>query len=76
VKVKRALIGREISHEIDLHEVVTEILSGISHDELQGVFRSWVERVQAVIDANGDYLSSSTLWFLLFCFKSGPLGRV
>jgi hypothetical protein len=36
--------------------VVTEILSGISHDELQTVFRSWVERVQAVIDANGDYL--------------------
>jgi hypothetical protein len=39
---------------------VTEILTGISHDELQAIFRSgsWVERVQAVIDANGDYLPS------------------
>jgi hypothetical protein len=56
-KVTNALIGREISDQIDLLEVVTEILSGISHDELQAVFHSWVERVQAVIDANGDYLS-------------------
>jgi hypothetical protein len=39
--VKNALIGQEISDEIDLL-VVTEILSGISHDELQAVFRSWV----------------------------------
>jgi histone-lysine N-methyltransferase SETMAR len=56
-KVRRALIGREISDEIDLLEVATEILSSISHAELQVVFRSWVERVQAVIDANWDYLS-------------------
>jgi hypothetical protein len=39
-KVKNVLIGREISDEIDLLEVVTEILSGISHDELQAVVRS------------------------------------
>jgi hypothetical protein len=56
-KAKNALIGREISDAIDLLEVVTEILSGISHDELQVVFRSWVKRLQALIDANGDYLS-------------------
>jgi hypothetical protein len=56
-KVKNALIGREISDGIDLLGLVTGILSGISHDELHGVFRSWVERVQAVIHANGDYLS-------------------
>jgi hypothetical protein len=56
-KVKNALIGQEISDEIDLLELVTEILSGISHNELQAVFRNWVERVQAVIDANEDYLS-------------------
>jgi hypothetical protein len=37
--------------------VVTEILSGISDDELRAVFRNWVERVQAVIDGNVDYLS-------------------
>jgi hypothetical protein len=40
-KVKNALIGREISDEIDLLEVVTEILSAISHDESQAVFGSW-----------------------------------
>jgi hypothetical protein len=38
-KAKNALIGREISDEIDLPEVVTEILSAISHDELQAAFR-------------------------------------
>jgi histone-lysine N-methyltransferase SETMAR len=60
-KVRNALIGREISDEIDLLEAVTEILSGISHDELQAVCGSCelgpAKRVQAVIDANGDYLS-------------------
>jgi hypothetical protein len=39
--VKNALIAPEFSDEIDLLEVVTEILSSISHDELQAVFRSW-----------------------------------
>jgi hypothetical protein len=57
-KMKNALNGREISDEIDLLEVVTEILIGISHDELRAVFRNWIERVQAVIDANADELSS------------------
>jgi hypothetical protein len=75
-KVKNALIESEISDEIDLLEVVTEILSGISHDELQAIFRSWVERVQAEIDANGDYLCKQTLCLLLFCFKSSPFSRV
>jgi hypothetical protein len=55
--MKNALIGREVSDEIDLLEVVTEIMSGILHDELRAVFRNCVEHVQAVIDANGDYLS-------------------
>jgi histone-lysine N-methyltransferase SETMAR len=41
-KVKNALIGREISDEIDLLEVVTEILSGIWRDEFHAIFRSWV----------------------------------
>jgi hypothetical protein len=56
-KVNNALIGQEISDEIDLLEVVSKNLSGISHDELQAVFRSWVERVQPVIHANADSLS-------------------
>jgi hypothetical protein len=40
--VKKALIGRAISDEIDLLEVVIEILGAISQDQLQAVFRSWV----------------------------------
>jgi hypothetical protein len=65
-----------VSDQIDLLQVVIEILSRISHDELQAVFRSCVERVQAVINANGDYLSEETLCLLLFCLKSRPLWRV
>jgi hypothetical protein len=57
-KVQNALIGREIFDEIDLLDVVTEILSRLSHDELHAAFRSWVERAQGVIDANGDCPSS------------------
>jgi hypothetical protein len=38
--VKNALIGRGISDEMDVLDVVTEILSAISHGELQAVFRS------------------------------------
>jgi hypothetical protein len=36
---------------------VTDISDGISGNELQAVFHSWIERVQGVIDADGDYLS-------------------
>jgi hypothetical protein len=56
-KVKGALVGREIPDEVELLDAVIEILSGISHDELQAVFRNWIERVQEVIDADGGYVS-------------------
>jgi histone-lysine N-methyltransferase SETMAR len=52
-KVKGALIGQEIPDEIRLLGAVTEILNGISRDELQCVFRSWIERVENVITAEG-----------------------
>jgi hypothetical protein len=39
-KAKNALIRREILDEIDLFEVATETLNGISDAELQYVFRS------------------------------------
>jgi transposase len=74
-KMKNALIGREISDEIDLLEVVTEILSGISHDEWRAVFRNWVERVQTVIDAWGLSVFVNTL-LLIALFESRPLWRV
>jgi hypothetical protein len=39
-KVKRALIGQEIPDDISLSDALTEILNGISTDELRRVFRS------------------------------------
>jgi hypothetical protein len=56
-KGKRALIGWEIPDEIDLVEIVTEILNGISYAELQRGFRTWIEHVKRVIDAGGHYLA-------------------
>jgi hypothetical protein len=56
-KVKNALIGHEISDEIALLDAVTEILGGISGNELQAVFRNWIKCVQSVIDANEGCLS-------------------
>jgi hypothetical protein len=56
-KVERALIGREIPDEIDFLEAVSESLNGISDAELQRVFRNWIERLEKVIDAGGDYLT-------------------
>jgi hypothetical protein len=50
-EIKSALIQREIPDQIGLLEAVTEILSDISDAELQRVFRSWIERVEKVIDA-------------------------
>jgi hypothetical protein len=52
-KVKRTLIGQNIPDETSLLDAVTEILNGISTDELQRVFRSWIERVENVIPAEG-----------------------
>jgi hypothetical protein len=57
-KVKEALIGQEIPNEISLLDAVTEILNGISTDEGQRVFRSWIERVENVITAEGTMHSS------------------
>jgi hypothetical protein len=34
-------------------DALTEILNGISTDELQSVFRSWIERAENVIAAEG-----------------------
>jgi hypothetical protein len=56
-KVKRVVIKREVSDEIDLIEAVSEILNDISDAELQRFFRSWIECVERVIDAGGDYLT-------------------
>jgi hypothetical protein len=53
-KVKSALVGQEAPDEIHLLEAVTEILNGISDAEWQCVFRSWIEGVETMTDAEGD----------------------
>jgi hypothetical protein len=57
-KVKNALIGQEIPDDIALLELVMAMLGGISGNELQAVFRNWIEPVQGMIDADGGYPSS------------------
>jgi hypothetical protein len=59
-KIKSALIGQETPDEIALLVIVAQILDGISDEELQAVFLSWIKGVQNIIDANGDYISEST----------------
>jgi hypothetical protein len=56
-KRKGTLIAQEIPDEIGLLEIVSQIVDRISVEELQAVFRSWIECVQNIIDANGDYIS-------------------
>jgi hypothetical protein len=56
--VKNALTGQESPDQIALLEALTEILRGISGNELQTVFRNWIERAQGVIDPDGSYRSS------------------
>jgi hypothetical protein len=57
-KGKSMLIKYEIPDEIDLLERATEISNGVSDAELQGLFRSWIERVERVVDTGGDSLTS------------------
>jgi hypothetical protein len=52
-KVKGAPNRQEISDEISLLDAVTESLNGISTDQLQHVFRGWIEHVENVITAEG-----------------------
>jgi hypothetical protein len=59
-KIKSVLIGQETPDEIGLLEIVTHILDGMSDEELQAVFRSWIECIQNIIDANGDYICEKT----------------
>jgi hypothetical protein len=75
-KIKSALIGREIPDESDLLEAVTEILNGISYAELYRVFRSWIEHVERVIEAGGDYLTSSLCSSSLSHSQLTPFWRI
>jgi histone-lysine N-methyltransferase SETMAR len=54
-KVTGTLIRQEIPDETSLLDAVTEILNEISTDELQPIFRSWIEPVENIITAERGY---------------------
>jgi hypothetical protein len=56
-RMKDVLIGHEISDKIELLDIVTEISRDISRDELNVVFRNWIERVQNISDTDLGYVS-------------------
>jgi hypothetical protein len=59
-KIKSARIGSDVPDEIGLLEIVTQIVDGILDEEFQAVFRSWIECVQSIIEANRDDMSEET----------------
>jgi hypothetical protein len=58
--LKTQLERREYSGEdelYELYEVVDEILTGLSIKMIETVFVDWMNRLQRLIDGNGDYVS-------------------
>jgi hypothetical protein len=48
---------REHSGEDELYEVVDEILTDLSIEIIETVFVDWMNRLQGLIDGNGDHVS-------------------
>jgi hypothetical protein len=48
---------REYNGEDELYEVVDEIVRGFSIKMIETVFVDWMNRLQGLIDGNGDYVS-------------------
>jgi hypothetical protein len=48
---------RESNGEDQLYEVIDEILTGFSIELIETVFIDWMNRLQCLIDGNGDYVS-------------------
>jgi hypothetical protein len=55
--VKIQLERREYSGEDELCEVVNEILAGLSIEMIETAFVDWINRLQCLIDENGDSVS-------------------
>jgi hypothetical protein len=55
--VKTQLEWREYNKEDELYEVVDGILTGLSIEMIETVFVDWINRLQRLIDGNGDYIS-------------------
>jgi hypothetical protein len=55
--LKTQLERREHNGEDELYEVVDEILTGLSIEMIETVCVDWMNRLQRLIDGNGDYVS-------------------
>jgi hypothetical protein len=55
--LKPQLEWREYNGEDELYEVVDEILADISIEMIETVFADWKNRLQPLIDGNGDCVS-------------------
>jgi hypothetical protein len=53
--MKAALAGQQFPGPADLLTGIQEFLSEIQRSELELVLRDWIERVQCVLDNDGDY---------------------
>jgi hypothetical protein len=55
--LKAQLGRRECNGYDELYEVVDEILTSLSIEMIEKVFVDWMNRLQRLIDGNGDYVS-------------------
>jgi hypothetical protein len=55
--LKTQLERREYNGEDELYKIVDEILTGLSIEMIETVFADWMNRLQPLIDGNGDYVS-------------------
>jgi hypothetical protein len=53
--MKAALAGQQFPGSEDLGTGIQEFLGEIQKAELERVFHHWIERVQLVLENNGDY---------------------
>jgi hypothetical protein len=55
--VEIQLERREYNEEDELYEVMDEILTCLSTEMIETLFIDWMNRLQPLIDGNGDYVS-------------------
>jgi hypothetical protein len=55
--VKTQLERREYNGENELYKGVDDIWTGLSIEMIETVFADWMNRLQHLIDGNGDYVS-------------------
>jgi hypothetical protein len=60
--MKAALAGQQFPRPEDLLTGIQEFLREIQRSELELVFHHWIERIQWVLDNNGDYFHERTFY--------------